>query len=120
MAAAGSAMLACVVPPRLRLRLGREPALSGTDAGTVIPQPRGRLVRLGRALDRGSEAPALEVPERRLWGLAETARYLGVSEWSVREMEWKGALARVRLPGVRRLLFDSRNVAALVERSEPT
>jgi hypothetical protein len=57
--------------------------------------------------------------ERRLWGLQEAATYLGVSPWSVRELVWRGDLPTVRLPHVRRLLFDARDLAALVERSKP-
>jgi hypothetical protein len=58
------------------------------------------------------------LPERRLWGLQEAAAYLGVSPWSVRELVWRGDLLTVRLPRVRRLLFDVRDLAALVERSK--
>lgn len=51
--------------------------------------------------------------ERRLLGLTETATYLGVSPWTVRSLQWQGRLPRVDLG--RRLLFDLRDLDALVD-----
>jgi hypothetical protein len=42
----------------------------------------------------------------RLLGLEATAHYLGVSIWTVCDLEASGQLPRVQVPGVRRLLFD--------------
>ena len=82
-------------------------------------QPRVRAGAARRAVDVASDgSPPATAPDRRLWGLGETARYLGISQWSVRELEWAGTLTRVRLPGLRRLLFDSLDIVALVERSK--
>ena len=50
---------------------------------------------------------------RRLLSLPETAAYLGVSPWAVRELVWKGELPRVRLS--RRLLFDGADIDCLIE-----
>ena len=41
---------------------------------------------------------ALAAVQPRLLDLSGTAAYLGVSEWSVRELEWSGVLRRVRVP----------------------
>jgi hypothetical protein len=84
-----------------------------------VTQPRVRPGGPRRAAEVASGAGVPVGPSpRRLWGLGETSQYLGVSPWTIRELEWKGILTRVRLPGVRRLLFDSLDVAALVERSK--
>jgi hypothetical protein len=92
---------------------------TGHRSGHTVTQPRVRTGGVRRAGDvaSGAGAAAGSSP-RRLWGLAETSQYLGVSPWTVRELEWKGILTRVRLPGVRRLLFDSLDVVVLVERSK--
>jgi hypothetical protein len=56
----------------------------------------------------------------RLLDLPSTARYLGCSTWTVRELEASGALPRVRasLPGgeIRKLLFDRLDLDRLIER----
>jgi len=56
----------------------------------------------------------------RLLDLEATAAYLGVSPWTVRDMESAGTLARVRLPlpnggELRKLLFDRQDLDRLVE-----
>jgi excisionase family DNA binding protein len=53
----------------------------------------------------------------------DAARYLSVSTWTVRDMVAAGTLRAVRLPvgngrDVRRLLFDVRDLDALVEQSK--
>ena len=74
--------------------------------------------RGGRREPRGSVrrwTPPAEAP-RRLLTLAETAAYLGLSPWTVRELQWKGRLARVALG--RKLLFDRADVDRLIEASK--
>lgn len=96
----------------------REPAANGHKSGHTVRQLRIRTGGSAYAIDAASGATGPIPPStRRLWGLGETARYLGVSQWTVRQLEWSGALS-VRLPGVRRLLFNGLDVAALVERSK--
>jgi hypothetical protein len=56
----------------------------------------------------------------RLLNLEAAARYLGVSPWTIRELEWKGILRRVRvpLPGgreLRKLLFDKADLDRLID-----
>jgi hypothetical protein len=78
---------------------------------------------------------ALAAVQPRLLDLPATAVYLGLSEWSVRELEWSGVLRPVRVPSptaaghhasaspahrrwdkdVRRLLFDRYDLDRLVE-----
>jgi len=56
----------------------------------------------------------------RLVGITAAARYLGVSVWTVRDLIGRGALPRVELPGVRRVLVDQQDLGRLVERSRRT
>ncbi len=69
---------------------------------------------VGRAASRPSRrwAPPAGAP-RRLLTLAETAAYLGLSPWTVRELQWKGKLPRVALS--RKLLFDRADVDHLID-----
>jgi excisionase family DNA binding protein len=53
---------------------------------------------------------------RRLLTLKETAAYLGVSVWTVRDLVWKEKLRVVRL--TRRLHFDMRDVDRLIDVSK--
>ena len=55
---------------------------------------------------------------RRLLSLNDTAAYLGVSPWTVRELQWKGKLPRVRIS--HRLLFDRGDLDRLIEREKDT
>jgi hypothetical protein len=63
-------------------------------------------------LDSGTSAP-------RLLDLRQTAVYMGVSTWTVRDLEAAGVLRRVRvpLPGggeLRKLLFDRTDLDRLI------
>jgi hypothetical protein len=62
---------------------------------------------------------ALPLPPR-LLDLEAAARYLGVSPWTLRELEWKGVLRRVRVPlpdggELRKLLFDRVDLDRLID-----
>ena len=79
-----------------------EPSVNGGD-------PSGTLASL-------TVAPV--VP--RLLDLHTTARYLTVSEWTVRDLEAAGTLSRVRIPlpndgELRKVLFDRVQLDQLVE-----
>ena len=70
---------------------------------------------------RGTLAVRANAP--RLLSLEGAAEYLGLSTWTVRDLEWKGVLPRVRLPNgeggeIRKLLFDVRDLDRLVDRSK--
>lgn len=61
---------------------------------------------------------ALVLP--RLLDLSTAAMYLGLSEWTVRDLEQSGILARVRIPlpnhgELRKLLFDKADLDRLIE-----
>jgi hypothetical protein len=63
---------------------------------------------------------AVEVIRPRLLDLETTAAYLGVSPWTVREMEAGGQLRRIRIPlphhgELRKLLFDKTDLDKLIE-----
>jgi excisionase family DNA binding protein len=51
----------------------------------------------------------------RLLGLQEAATYLGITPRSVYRLVEQGFLIPVRLPGLRRTLFDRRNLEDFVE-----
>lgn len=55
----------------------------------------------------------------RLLDLPNTASYLGVSEWTVRDLEHAGVLRRVRVPlpnqgELRKLLFDREDLDQMI------
>jgi len=59
----------------------------------------------------------------RCLGLVDAAAYLGVSPDTVRTLEWRGVLPRVRIPDgnggeIRKILFDVRDLDALIDRSK--
>lgn len=56
---------------------------------------------------------SLERPTKRLYNLKEAAEYLGRSEWSMRELQWKGALPVVR--DGRRIYFDIQDLDSYIE-----
>ncbi len=56
----------------------------------------------------------------RLLSLEATAAYLGISPWTVRDLEAAGVLPRVRIPlpnngELRKLLFDREDLDRLIE-----
>lgn len=64
--------------------------------------------------------PAFGTLAPRLLDLAQTAQYLGVSAWTVRDLEANGTLQRVSIPlaggrGLRKLLFDRGDLDRLVD-----
>ena len=68
----------------------------------------------------GRAAPADRAMTPRLFDLAQAATYLGLSPWTVRELEAKGVLPRVRVPlpdggELRKLLFDKDDLDRLIE-----
>jgi hypothetical protein len=59
-------------------------------------------------------------PDVRLLELDQTARYLGLSPWTVRDLEATGVLRRVSIPlgngrELRKLLFDREDLDRLIE-----
>ncbi len=64
---------------------------------------------------RDGQSRAHTLP-RRLCAIAEAARYLAVSTWTVREMVWRGDLPHIRQG--RRILLDLQDLEAWVARSK--
>ena len=52
-------------------------------------------------------------PGRRLLTLREAACYLGISQWTLRELYWKGRVPVVRM--TRKLHFDLRDLDRFIE-----
>jgi len=64
--------------------------------------------------------PAPPLLDPRLQDLVQAARYLSVSPWTIRSLEWAGILPRVRIPladgrDLRKLLFDRSDLDRLIE-----
>ncbi len=64
---------------------------------------------------RDMQSRELALP-RRLCAIAEAARYLAVSTWTVREMVWRGDLPHIRQG--RRILIDLHDLDQWVARSK--
>ena len=93
-----------------------QPMESGHNLGTGLPEMQARSGDAVRAVVQYTPAPL--VP--RLLDLHMAASYLGLSEWSVRDLEQGGTLKRVRIPlpkqgELRKLLFDKSDLDRLVE-----
>ena len=109
-----SSLALAAASQRLRRRPGRpRKAESGQNAGiaNVGADVNGGIER--GALAQGGSAP-------RLFDLHATAAYLGVSAWTVRDLDAAGVLRRVRVPlpnggELRKLLFDRTDLDRLIE-----
>jgi excisionase family DNA binding protein len=73
--------------------------------------PPKRLVKAARAMEALSPDARI-----RLRSIRDTAEYLGVSTWTVREMIWRGELPHVRIG--RRILLDIRDLEAFIARKK--
>jgi hypothetical protein len=66
------------------------------------------------------KAAALAAAPARLLDLVASAKYLGLSDWSVRDLEAAGILRRVRIPlprggELRKLLFDRADLDRVID-----
>ncbi len=98
-----------------RRSVGR-PRKVGHVSGTSDTGDRDRGGQNGRPPACDAIAPLLP----RLLDLNATAAYLGVSPWTVRDLEVAGTLKRVRIPqadqkDIRKLLFDRLELDRLIE-----
>jgi excisionase family DNA binding protein len=59
------------------------------------------------------------VTESRLLGFEGAATYLDITKRSVYRLVERGIIRPVRLPGVRRTLFDKKDLDALIEAGKP-
>jgi predicted DNA-binding transcriptional regulator AlpA len=62
-----------------------------------------------------SQLGSIEAGGSRLLGLEQTATYLGMTTRSLDRLVAKGVLVPVKIVGVRRTLFDRRDIDAFVE-----
>lgn len=55
---------------------------------------------------------------KRLYTLKEAARYLGRSDWGMRDLIWAGKIPVVREEGGRKIFIDVHDLVAYVERNK--
>lgn len=109
-----SSLALAAASQRLRGRPGRpRKAPAEHDAGRPQAGASPNSGPDGRVLAQQASAP-------RLLDLRATAAYLGVSEWTVRDLDAAGVLHRVRVPmpnggELRKLLFDRTDLDRLIE-----
>lgn len=80
-----------------------------------VAAPSGRINKKPKPGEQVQEA----TPPR-LFNLKAAATYLGMSPWTVRDLEAKGVLPRVRVPfpggrELRKLLFDKADLDRLID-----
>jgi excisionase family DNA binding protein len=56
----------------------------------------------------------------RLMSLKDAARYMGMTDWALRELCWKGALPFVQFNGCRKWYFDRGDLDGAIERNKKT
>ena len=98
---------------RLRRKPGRPRKIE--DASTHLASANGE-----EQDDQARSSPVSKVLSPRLLDLVQTAQYLGVSAWTVRDLEANGTLHRVSIPlaggrELRKLLFDRGDIDRLVD-----
>ncbi len=57
----------------------------------------------------------LDSPQKRLLSFNSSAEYCGVTQQTIRRLMARGVLTPVRLPEVRRILFDRQDLDRLIE-----
>lgn len=57
---------------------------------------------------------------KRLFTLKEAARYLGRSEWGMRELLWAGKIPVVRQDGARKIFLDIQDLDDFINRNKST
>lgn len=106
---------------RLRRRPGRPRKDQHAEAPPLQAGPRAES--RDNAASIPDSVPALCSLTPRLLDVVGAAAYLGVSQWTIRDLDAAGHLPRVRLPlpggkELRRLLFDRTDLDRLIERSK--
>lgn len=92
---------------------------SGHSPGTPAQETQSRSGDPEGALARTTVAPVMP----RLLDLHGAAQYLGISAWTVRDLEAAGTLRRILIPvagtgQLRKILFDRLDLDRLVENSK--
>ena len=88
----------------------------GQNTGMTVPERYASRGDVEPAAVRRTVAPCAP----RLFDLHDTAAYLGLSHFTVRELEQQGILPRIRIPlphdgELRKLLFDKQDLDALID-----
>lgn len=125
LARSGSDLPLAAAAKRLRRRPGRLRKAQGAESAQA-PQagaPAQGVDSLGAR--GGTPVPMLCPVTRRLLDSEGAAQYLGVSSWTIRDLEASGHLPRVRLPlpggkEVRKLLYDRADLDRLIDNSKDT
>jgi excisionase family DNA binding protein len=60
----------------------------------------------------------ISTPDKRLYTLKEAARYLGRSEWGMRELIWGGHVPVVKSAGGRKIFVDVADLDAFIDRNK--
>ena len=102
--------------PRGRPRKGSHVPGNGHSAGSASAGSETESTPNGAA----QGFVAVDSVQPRLLDLRSTAAYLGVSEWTVRDLEAGGLLQRIRIPlpnqgELRKLVFDRMDLDRLIE-----
>ena len=92
---------------------------SGHNKGTLVVKTCRKAHEPDEALAQGAKIQVAAATPR-LLDLHGAAAYLGLSEWTVRDLEHAGILARVRVPlpnqgEVRKILFDRLDLDQCIE-----
>jgi hypothetical protein len=100
-------------------RLRRPPGRPRKVAGAQASQTPGLSIPADRSQSYKASVPALCPISPRLLDLATAAAYLGVSPWTVRDLEAARIVPRVRMPlpgggELRKLLFDRDDLDQLI------
>ena len=104
-------------PPLAHLRRG-----PGRARKTETPRTGLTAVPPDESDNEGRDAPASRTAVSRLLELTQTAQYLGISAWTVRDLKANGTLQRVSIPlaggrELRKLLFDRVRIPEEADRS---
>jgi hypothetical protein len=115
-----SALPLAAAAERLRRRPGRPKSVRDGESAEAR-QTRALPSTPARSAACEGAVPALCPISPRLLDLSTAAAYLGVSAWTVRDLETGGVLSRVRvpLPGggeLRKVLFDREDLDHLITR----
>ena len=107
---------------RLRRPPGRPRKAQGIESAPA-PQAGAPAQDIDSLAARGAPVPGLCPVTPRLLDSAGAAQYLGVSQWTIRDLDAAGHLPRVRLPlpggkDLRKLLYDRTDLDRLIDNSK--
>ena len=96
---------------------GHSPGIADAQAlDRTGPQDGARDCLTSAPLSRKRTAGPGPTLPRRLCSLADAARYLAVSDWTVRQMVWRGDLPHIKTG--KRILLDLRDLDGWIDRTK--